>query len=139
MTGRSSGPGGRLSGSSFHAPRVGARSHHAGRQVAGDFVDLREPLRHASYHAEARADLPEWLGHANTLLAAATSTDVAVRAQYAIVTATAYGLDTLRRADGLLRDFFTTVISEVTDPGSCKTPSYSWSSVSARSCAASPR
>lgn len=40
-------------------------------RTLGDLVDLRGPLRHATFHDEARADLPEWISHARALLAAA--------------------------------------------------------------------
>ena len=101
----------------YLADRERWRSRSLLTGTLGELVDLREPLRHASYHVEARADLPDWLVQARALLAAATSTDVVVRAQYAIVTATVHGYDTLRPADDVLCDFFATAISEVSDPG----------------------
>jgi len=85
----------------------------------GDLVDLRGPLRHATFHDEARADLPEWVGHARALLTAAPGQDTALRARYEIVVATLRGLGDMRPADELARDFFDTVTAadSLTDPG----------------------
>ncbi|TFV29877.1 hypothetical protein E4K10_45875 [Streptomyces sp. T1317-0309] len=85
----------------------------------GDLVDLRGPLRHATFHAEARADLPEWIGHTRALLDAARGEHTALRARYEIVVATLRGLESMRPVDQLARDFFTTVTTDgaLTDPG----------------------
>lgn len=85
----------------------------------GDLVDLRGPLRHATFHDEARADLPEWIGHAHALLAAATGEHTALRARYEIVVATLRGLGDMCPTDQLARDFFATVTADdtLTDPG----------------------
>jgi hypothetical protein len=85
----------------------------------GDLVDLRGPLRHATFHDEARADLPEWIGHARALLAAAEGEHTALRARYEIVVATLRGLGDMHPADQLARDFFDTVTADDTlsDPG----------------------
>lgn len=88
-------------------------------RTLGDLVDLRGPLRHATFHDEARADLPEWIGHARALLAAAPGQDTGLRARYEIVVATLRGLGGMRPADQLARDFFDTVTADdcLIDPG----------------------
>ncbi|MFE2326909.1 hypothetical protein ACFXD5_23800 [Streptomyces sp. NPDC059385] len=88
-------------------------------RTLGDLVDLRGPLRHATFHDEARADLPEWIGHARALLAAAVGEHTALRARYEIVVATLRGLGDMHAADQLARDFFDTVTTDdtLTDPG----------------------
>ncbi|MFF3459706.1 hypothetical protein ACFYXH_36505 [Streptomyces sp. NPDC002730] len=85
----------------------------------GDLVDLRGPLRHATFHDEARADLPEWISHARALLIAAAGEHTALLARYEIVVATLRGLGDMRPADQLARDFFDTVTADdtLTDPG----------------------
>ncbi|MFE4830688.1 hypothetical protein [Streptomyces sp. NPDC056672] len=77
-------------------------------RTLGDLVDLRGPLSHATFHDEARADLPEWISHARALLAAAAGKDTALRARYEIVVATLRGLGDMRPTDQLARDFFDT-------------------------------
>ncbi|WP_329333946.1 hypothetical protein OG866_11470 [Streptomyces sp. NBC_00663] len=88
-------------------------------RTLGDLVDLRGPLRHATFHEEARADLPEWIGHTRALLTAAAGEHTALRARYEIVVATLRGLGDMRPTDQLARDFFDTVTvnDTLTDPG----------------------
>ncbi|GGY71126.1 hypothetical protein GCM10010326_76660 [Streptomyces xanthochromogenes] len=88
-------------------------------RTLGDLVDLRGPLRHATFHDEARADLPEWIGHARALLAAAAGEHTALRARYEIVVATLRGLGDMHPTDQLARDFFDTATADdtLTDPG----------------------
>ncbi|MFD9335017.1 hypothetical protein ACFWBF_11520 [Streptomyces sp. NPDC060028] len=85
----------------------------------GDLIDLKVPLRHATFHAEARADLPDWLGHARALLGASSGAPTALRTRYEIVVATLRGLEAMRPVDDLARDFFTGVTAEdsLDDPG----------------------
>ncbi|MET8631780.1 hypothetical protein [Streptomyces sp. NPDC004680] len=85
----------------------------------GDLVDLWGPLRHATFHDEARADLPEWIGHVRALLDAAAGEHTALRARYEIVVATLRGLSDMRPTDQLARDFFDKVTADdaLTDPG----------------------
>ncbi|MFI7368221.1 hypothetical protein ACIBO4_39380 [Streptomyces sp. NPDC050149] len=88
-------------------------------RTLGDLVDLRAPLRHATFHEEARADLPEWIGHARALLAVVVGEHTALRARYEIVVATLRGLGDMHPTDQLARDFFDTVTADdtLTDPG----------------------
>ncbi|CAL9366249.1 hypothetical protein SUDANB105_00768 [Streptomyces sp. enrichment culture] len=85
----------------------------------GELVDLRGPLRHATFHDEARANLPEWIGHARALLDAAVGENTALRTRYEIVVATLRGLGDMHPADHLARNFFDTVtaVDTLTDPG----------------------
>jgi hypothetical protein len=82
-----------------------------------ELVDLRQGLRYATFHDEARADIADWLSYARALLAAAHNSDVTLRAQYEIAVATLRGTNTLRPADDLVRAFFDTVLQSVTDHG----------------------
>ncbi|MEU3907173.1 hypothetical protein AB0F20_25705 [Streptomyces goshikiensis] len=85
----------------------------------GDLIDLKVPLRHATFHTEARADLPDWLSHARALLAATSGEHTALRARYEIVVATLRGLETMQPVDDLTRELFTHVTQEDShdDPG----------------------
>ncbi len=83
-------------------------------RTLGDLVELRGPLRHATFHDEARADLPEWIGRARALLAAAEGERTALRARYEIVVATLRGLGDMYSVDQLARDFFDTVTADDT-------------------------
>ncbi|MEU6348353.1 hypothetical protein ABZ896_03400 [Streptomyces sp. NPDC047072] len=88
-------------------------------RTLGDLVDLREPLRYATFHVEARSDLPEWIGYARALLDATLGDHTALRARYEIVVATLRGQETMRPADQLARDFFAAVTADtaLTDAG----------------------
>ncbi|WP_031088669.1 hypothetical protein [Streptomyces sp. NRRL WC-3549] len=85
----------------------------------GDLIDLKAPLRHATFHAEARADLPDWLGHTRALLNATPGTQTALRARYELVVATLRGLETMLPVDDLARDIFTRLTTDdaLNDPG----------------------
>ena len=84
----------------------------------GETVDLREGLRYASLHPEARADLPDWLASARALRdAAGEDFSVLNRIDYEIVIATGFGMDTLKPVDGLLRDWFARLVTDPPDPG----------------------
>jgi hypothetical protein len=78
----------------------------------GDLVDLRIGLRHATFHAEAHPDLPEWIRHTRALLAATSGLHTGLRARYEIVVAVLRGLDTIRDDDILAREFFDAVIND---------------------------
>ncbi|WP_145504066.1 hypothetical protein [Streptomyces sp. CFMR 7] len=88
-------------------------------RTLGDLIDLKVPLRHATFHAEARADLPDWLGHAHALLDATPGPLTALRARYEIVVATLRGLETMLPVDDLARDIFTRLTTDdsLDDPG----------------------
>ncbi|MFG3055519.1 hypothetical protein ACGFZP_31880 [Kitasatospora sp. NPDC048239] len=77
----------------------------------GDLVDLRAPLRHATFHGEARADLPEWIDCVRPLLDSGGG-ETALRARYEIVVATLRGLGDMRQADRWARDFFVEVTTD---------------------------
>lgn len=83
----------------------------------GDLVDLRRPLRHATFHVEARADLPDWIGEVRALLAASTNATLIARARYEIAVATLQGMSTLRPVDDLVRAYFADVLGSIDDLG----------------------
>lgn len=83
----------------------------------GELMDLRGPLRYATFHTEARADLADWLSYARAVLAAATDADVVLRCRYEIAVATLRGTNTLRPADDLVRYFYTQVLDTDVDTG----------------------
>ncbi|WP_157968439.1 hypothetical protein [Streptomyces geranii] len=65
---------------------------------------MRTPLRRTTFHDEACADLPHWIGHARAPLDAAAGEDIALRARYEIVVAILRGLGEMRPTDQLARD-----------------------------------
>lgn len=72
----------------------------------GDLVDLSRPLRHAIYHAETRADLPDWVAAVRTLVAQSPGEDVVARARYELIVAAMSGMGDLRVEDETMRDYF---------------------------------
>ncbi|WP_156725795.1 hypothetical protein [Streptomyces apocyni] len=77
----------------------------------GEFAQLRRALRHATFHAEARADLADWLHWARRMLQAAEPDRVRPRLHYEIAVAHLRGLGDLTPADQLVRDFFDQVLN----------------------------
>ncbi len=93
------------------------RNRVEGANTLGELLNLRRPLRYATFHAEARGDLADWLSYARAMLTAATDEDVSLRCRYEIAVATLRGTNTLRPADDLVRAFFTEVIDTDVDTG----------------------
>jgi hypothetical protein len=84
----------------------------------GELVDLREGLRFSSLNEEARADLPDWLAAARRLLEVASDNlELRSRIEYEIVIATAFGMNSLRPVDGILRTYFARHITHPPDRG----------------------
>lgn len=77
----------------------------------GEFATLRRALRHATFHAEARADLADWLHWARRMLQVAEPDSVRPRLHYEIAVAHLRGLGDLTPADPLVRDFFDQVLN----------------------------
>lgn len=86
--------------------------------TSGELVDLRAPLRHATFSDVARADVAEWIGHAHRMLAA-TAPDDPVRSllHYEIAVATLRGTGTLQPTDHLVRAFFSAALPSTRDLG----------------------
>ncbi|MFD5858714.1 hypothetical protein [Streptomyces chartreusis] len=72
----------------------------------GEFAQLRRALRHATFNAEARADLADWLHWARRMLQVAEPENVRPRLHYEISVAHLRGLGDLTPADPLVRAFF---------------------------------
>lgn len=81
-------------------------------QSAGDLATVRGGLRHATFHDEARGDLPEWLGYAQQLAsrvndaADGLGADISARGKYEIVVATLRGLNRFDGVEHLAFEFF---------------------------------
>lgn len=90
----------------------------------GDLVHLRRPLRHATLHVEARADLPDWLAEARTLLGQSTPTTLRARARYEIAIATLRGMSTLRPVDDLVRSYFADIMGSIDELGLLEDATY---------------
>lgn len=83
-----------------------------------DILDLKDGLRHATRWADARPDLPFWLGLARRLTADDIPPAVRQRARYEVAWAAAQALPDLRPVDGLIRAFFTDLLAhDVIDTG----------------------
>src|SRR5215467_13235382 len=81
------------------APEAAPVSH-------GDLLELAGRLRHATFHQDARGDLPGWLSLVERLLGNAPGHEKRQRARYEIAVATLRGTGTLRPAEPHVRDFF---------------------------------
>jgi hypothetical protein len=75
-------------------------------RTMGDLVSLKDVLRHATYHDEARGDLGDWIAKMREFLTGDGPADVLMRARYEIAVATLRGTGELHAADPLVRDFF---------------------------------
>ena len=95
----------------YVADRDRWRGRRAARPALGQLLDLRDGLRHATFHREARTDLPFWLSLMEPLGAAPDRT-VRQRARYETAVAQLRGLKDLRPADGHVADFFSEVADE---------------------------
>lgn len=83
----------------------------------GDLVDLERPLRYATYHPAARADLPDWIAAIRAVLADARAPFVVARARYELVAATMGGFGSLYSEDELFRAYFRDLTSGEGDLG----------------------
>ena len=75
------------------------------RPLLADLLDLKSGLRYATFHAEARADLPFWIDLARTLTGDDIAPAVRQRARYEVGVATVRGLGHLRPADDVVRAY----------------------------------
>lgn len=78
-------------------------------RTMGDFVSLRDVLRHSTYHEQARGDLGDWIAKMREFLTGDSAAEVQMRARYEIAVATLRGTGTLHAADLLIREFFQTI------------------------------
>ena len=82
----------------------------------GDLIDLKAGLRKATFHEEARGDLPFWLGLMRQLLAnPELPAHIQQRARYELVVATLRGTTDFRPVDDAARTYFDESLSE-TEP-----------------------
>ena len=80
----------------------------------GDFIDLKAGLREATFHQEARGDLPFWLGLVRQLLASPECpTHIRQRARYELVVATLRGTGDFRPVDQVARAYLDESLSEI--------------------------
>ena len=89
----------------YVADRDRWRGRGAAHPTLGELLDLRDGLRHATFHGQARADLPFWLSLMEPLCGA-HGRAVRQRARYETAVAQMRGLKDLRPADGHVADFF---------------------------------
>ncbi len=82
----------------------------------GDFVDLKMGLRHATFHAQARNDLPFWLDLFRALLSiAGLSSHIKQCARYELVVATFRGTGEFKTVEDIARAYFEEALME-TEP-----------------------
>jgi hypothetical protein len=84
-------------------------------RTMGDLVSLRDVLRHATYHEQARGDLGDWIAKMRELLVIDGVAEVQMRARYEIAVATLRGTGTLHAADPLMREFFQSITETEAD------------------------
>ncbi|MBD0694333.1 hypothetical protein [Streptomyces sp. CBMA123] len=73
------------------------------RLVPGAHSEIRDGLRHATFDAEARVDLPEWLGYMREFVRDRPDDDLSARARYECAVAVLRGLNTLDGAEEDIR------------------------------------
>lgn len=78
-------------------------------RTMGDLVSLRDVLRHATYHDQARGDLGDWIAKMREFLTGDGPAEVKMRARYEIAVATLRGTGELHGADPLVREFFQSI------------------------------
>ena len=100
----------------YQARRQRWREKSSPNPTYGDFIDLKEGLRTAAFHDEARSDLPFWLGLVRQLLAnPECSAPIQQRARYELAVATLRGTNNLRPVDNVARAFLDGSLTE-TEP-----------------------
>ena len=77
----------------------------AGRTL-GDFVSLKDILRHATYHDDARMDVGDWIARMREFLFEENTLEIRMRAAYEVSVATLRGTGSLEPADHLFREVF---------------------------------
>jgi hypothetical protein len=75
------------------------------RPTLGDVLDLKDGLRRATFHEDARPDLPFWLALMRPLADMANPAAVRQRARYEVAVAVLRGQQTLLPADELVRTY----------------------------------
>ena len=79
----------------------------------GDLLDLKAGLRRATFHKEARCDLPFWLGLIRQLLASAElPAQIQQRARYELAVATLRGTGDFRPVDDVVRVYLDESLAE---------------------------
>ena len=79
----------------------------------GDFVDVKNGLRTATFHPEAHGDLPFWLSLVRQVLANPQCPDgIRQRARYELVVATLRGTQQIRVVENVARDYLEEAINE---------------------------
>lgn len=79
------------------------RGRETKRLTPGALSEVRDGLRHATFDADARVDLPEWLRYVREFIDEAAGDDVVAGAQYESAVATLRGLNTLDGVEGDIR------------------------------------
>lgn len=95
----------------YVADRDRWRGRRAARATLGELLDLRDGLRHATFHRHARVDLPFWMSLVEPLCGAHGRL-VRQRARYETAVAHMRGLKDLQPADGFVADFFAEIADE---------------------------
>lgn len=97
--------------------RMRWRSRTGLGNTLGELLDLRIPLRYATFHTEARADLADWLSYTRAMLDATIDREVMSRCRYEIAVATLRGTNTMLPVDDLVCAFYGEVLDTDVDPG----------------------
>ena len=100
----------------YVARRLRWRTKDVPSPTLGDFIDLKEGLRQATFEPETRGDLPFWIGLTRHLLASPKLLDrIRQRARYELAVATLRGTHDLRPVDDVVRAYLDESLSE-SDP-----------------------
>lgn len=73
------------------------------RLTPGAFSEIRDGLRRATFHDEARPDLPEWLDYMRAFIDGSADVALALRAHYECAIATLRGRDTMEEVEADFR------------------------------------
>ena len=91
---------------SYIERRIRWRQRLTPTPTLGDFIDLKDGLRVATFREAARPDLPFWLGLIREMLSdCALPLHVRQRARYELVVASLRGLGDMRTVDEVARDY----------------------------------
>ena len=83
--------------------------------VLGELLDLKRGLRHATFHPDARPDLPFWSDHIRVLTDRSCPPAIRQRARYEVAVAAIRGLGDLRSAEDVVQAFFEELTAEEED------------------------
>jgi len=84
-------------------------------RTMGDLVNLRDVLRHATFHEDAHGDIGDWIAKMREALQSDAPREVQMRARYEIAVATLRGTGSMVAADAIFQEFFRSIATDGED------------------------